>query len=141
VISFAASDTKAVRRVHLSARHLREIAAIERVSSAEQRARLIVSLPNGTDARGIVLLYGVARYPDGRVPSEVAGDAPAFDAAGKPIYIRESFHAIGAGCNVFYAAWRGSFLATTGPGCETWRPSAADRIAARYGLPAGNDNP
>jgi hypothetical protein len=136
VVSFAASDTDATRRAGLSARHLREISAVKAASAPAQRARLIVSLPSGADSGGIVLYYGDPRYPDGLVPA-IWGSKPYRDANGNPMFSQELFHAIGGGCNYYYMPSGGWFQPSTGTGCETWKASATDRIAASYGLPAG----
>jgi hypothetical protein len=137
VVSFAASDAASAQRAHLSARHLREIRDVLRASSTAERGRLIVSLPEGNDAAGIILFYGKPRFPDGLVPAAIAGDRPT-ERNGKPILILESFHPIGKGCTEYYLPTYGGYYAGTGAGCDDWKPSAADLIASAYDFPPGN---
>jgi hypothetical protein len=137
VVSFAASDAAAEKRARLSERHRREIRAVQRVLAPAVRARLVVSLPAGNDADGIVLFLGDPRYPDGLVPAAVAGDSPA-EVNGRPVLIEERYRAFGDTCHDSYLPAEGVFGAVTEAGCTGFSPSAADRIAAAYGLPPGN---
>ncbi len=134
VVSFAASDTAAAKRARLSARHLVEIRDVQRALAPDARERLVVSLPSGDDAAGIVLFLGDPRYPDGLVPASVAGDSPT-KVAGKLVLIEERYRAFGDACNGAYLPAEGIFRATTEASCTGFSPSAADRIAASYGLP------
>jgi hypothetical protein len=134
VVSFAASDAVAAKRARLSPRHLREIREVQRVLAPDARGRLVVSLPSGNDADGIVLFLGEPRFPDGLVPASVAGDSPT-DVDGKPVLIVERYRAFGDSCHDAYLPMEGGFTAITEAGCTGFSPSAADRIAAAYGLP------
>jgi hypothetical protein len=133
-VSFAASDTAAAKRARLSPRHLREIRAVEQVLALDARRRLVVSLPRGNDADGIVLFLGEPRYPDGRVPASVAGDWPV-EQNGRPVLIEERYHAFGDTCRESYLPAEGVFVANTEASCTAFSPNRADWIAAAYGLP------
>ena len=122
-ISFPASRIGAAGVPHLSARQRNAVRAVLTASTAADRRRLIVSFPPDVwrnPPGTMVLFYGDPRHPDG-----ITDNA------------REAYHVLGAGCNVFYYPSDGREVAVPGEGgaeCKTWKESAADRVARRYGL-------
>ena len=122
-LSFPASRIGAGHAPALSASQRTAVQAVLSASTAQDYGNLIVSFPQGlvSDVRGaMVLFYGDPRHPDGVIPR---GGTTAY-------------HVIGGVCNLYYRPSDGLEFSAPGDGsgCETWKDSAADITARRYGL-------
>ncbi|HEY0614131.1 MAG TPA: hypothetical protein VGC96_05805 [Candidatus Elarobacter sp.] len=139
-VSFPASRIGQPGTPVLTAPQRAAIRAVAAASEPGERERLIVSFPHGLSTKiagAMVLFYGNPRFPTGVIPP---GGDPRISVGGPngPGSATVAYRVIGGGCNTYYRAADGEQYAVPGDGagCNTWKESAADRVAKRYGLGA-----